>query len=311
MSALVMSRPAWKMPLSMPVGRRARAGLSPTRLLRWVWGAVALSLVAVSGSLLHHNPSHADAVVASSRAAGVLPVKSDPNAAWQQLTAQQKQVLSPLRERWASMDDVSHDKWLGVAERYPKLSAPEQARVRERMTQWSGIPATERGEARLRFQQSRQMSPDERQKKWEAYQALPQEDRVDLQRQAVRRAKPVFLADNVVGPREAKQAFTVKRNRSEAPGERKTNLVPTPNGNVNGTAAVAPTMVKAGSGATTTLVTQRPTPPLHQQSGLPKIAASKGFVDPVTLLPQRGAQSVGMTSAPATGSAPAGANVNR
>lgn len=305
MSALVMQHPVLMSSLPVPSERRVWSGVSPARLLRWVWGAVALCLVVVCGSLLHHGASRADAVVVKSQAAGVLPVKSDPNAAWQQLTPQQKQVLGPLHEHWSAMDDQSHDKWLGVAERYPRLGPAEQARVRERMAQWSRVPPTERGEARLRFQQSRQMSPDERQKKWEAYQALPKEDRDDLQRQAVRRAKPVFLADGMTGPREARQAFALKRNASGTQTDRKVNLVPTPNGNANGTAVVAPTVVKAGSGATTTLVTQRPTPPLHQQSGLPKIAASKGFVDPVTLLPQRGAQSVGMTSAPLAGSAPA------
>ena len=100
----------------------------------------------------------------------------------------------------------------------------------------------------------------------------------------------------MAGPREAKQVFATKRPSTPSAGDPKTNLVPTPNGSANAPAAVAPTVVKAGTGATTTLVTQRPTPPLHQQSGLPKIAATKGFVDPVTLLPKRGAQGLGMAA---------------
>jgi hypothetical protein len=48
--------------------------------------------------------------------------------------------------------------------------------------------------------------------------------------------------------------------------------------------------VQAGPGATTTLVTRRPTPPAHQQTGLPKIAATPEFVNKSTLLPQRGPQ---------------------
>ncbi len=250
--------------------------------------------------LSHHRPSLADAVVTPSRtAASTLPIKSDANAAWHQLSGAQRQVLAPLQEHWAGMDDISRDKWLGVAERYPKLSPAEQGRVRERMAQWSKVPAQERGEARLRFQQSRQLTPDERQKKWEAYQALSAEDRTDLQRQGLRRAKPVFLGDNTPGPREAKQAFAIKRNPATTQTDRKSNVVPTPNGNALASASVAPTIVKGGTGATTTLVTQRPSPPLHQQSGLPKITATKGFVDPVTLLPQRGAQGAGMAAAPA------------
>ncbi|HEY6355869.1 MAG TPA: hypothetical protein VIY30_15385, partial [Burkholderiaceae bacterium] len=68
---------------------------------------------------------------------------------------------------------------------------------------------------------------------------------------------------------------------------------------------VAPTVVQAAPGATTTLVTRQPAPPAHQQAGMPKIAATPGFVDRNTLLPQRGAQSAGVrTSASAPASRP-------
>ena len=53
---------------------------------------------------------------------------------------------------------------------------------------------------------------------------------------------------------------------------------------------VAPTLVQAQPGATTTLMSKRPVPPAHQQTGLPKVAATPDFVDKTTLLPQRGAQ---------------------
>ena len=48
---------------------------------------------------------------------------------------------------------------------------------------------------------------------------------------------------------------------------------------------VAPTVVQAQPGATTTLISKPPAPPPHQQPGLPKIAATPGFVDQATLLP--------------------------
>jgi hypothetical protein len=49
-------------------------------------------------------------------------------------------------------------------------------------------------------------------------------------------------------------------------------------------------VVRRGVGASTNLVSKPATPPLHQQAGLPKVAATPGFVDSATLLPQRGAQ---------------------
>ena len=63
---------------------------------------------------------------------------------------------------------------------------------------------------------------------------------------------------------------------------------------------VAPTVVQAQPGATTTLISKRPAPPAHQQTGLPKIAATPGFVDKSTLLPQRGPQGAATRSAAAS-----------
>ena len=61
--------------------------------------------------------------------------------------------------------------------------------------------------------------------------------------------------------------------------------------------SVGPTVVQRGAGATTTLVSKPATPPLHQQAGLPKVAATPGFVDSTTLLPKRGAQGAAVRTA--------------
>jgi hypothetical protein len=54
---------------------------------------------------------------------------------------------------------------------------------------------------------------------------------------------------------------------------------------------VAPAVVQVRPGASTAPITRPRLPPLHHQAGLPKIAATADFVDPVTLLPRRGAQA--------------------
>ena len=66
---------------------------------------------------------------------------------------------------------------------------------------------------------------------------------------------------------------------------------------MDGPTAVAPTVVQAAPGATTTLVTRQASPPVHQQTGMPKIAATPGFVDRSTLLPKRGPQGAATRSA--------------
>jgi hypothetical protein len=47
-------------------------------------------------------------------------------------------------------------------------------------------------------------------------------------------------------------------------------------------------------------MTARAAPPAHHQTGMPKIAATPGFVDPATLLPKRGPQGAAVRSAAAS-----------
>lgn len=259
-----------------------------TRLLTSVACLVAGSAV-LGGGLVWAGPA-SHAVTPSAASASSVSL-SGPE--WSALTPAERKTLQPLADQWRTMDANARDKWVNVADRYSRLSPDEQQRVQARMNQWSTLQPKERGEARLRFQQTRQLSAEERQQKWEAYKALPDADRDDLTRQARRKAAPVFLPDNLPGPREPQQAFAGKRQVVS----RKNNVVPGTLSNASPSpTVVAPTLVKAGQGATTSLVTKSPTPPLHQQTGLPKITATKGFVDPVTLLPRKGAQSAAMAS---------------
>ncbi|MEO8836960.1 MAG: hypothetical protein ABI364_09500, partial [Caldimonas sp.] len=62
---------------------------------------------------------------------------------------------------------------------------------------------------------------------------------------------------------------------------------------------------QARPGATTTLITRRPAPPPHQQTGMPKIATTPEFVNRSTLLPRRGPQAAAVESAGVTAPAPA------
>src|SRR6185369_5618321 len=86
--------------------------------------------------------------------------------------------------------------------------------------------------------------------------------------------------------------------------EAKFNVVPNP-ALTQPPKQVAPTMVQAAPGATTTLITRRPAPPPHQQTGMPKIAATPEFVNRSTLLPKRGPQAAAIASAPAAAARPA------
>src|SRR5205807_1358099 len=81
----------------------------------------------------------------------------------------------------------------------------------------------------------------------------------------------------------------------------KSNIVPNPTFAAP-PRQVAPTVVQAAPGATTTLITRRPAPPPHQQTGVPKVAATPEFVNRTTLLPKRGPQGAAIRPvAPADG----------
>lgn len=227
-------------------------------------------------------------------APGQLATQAD-SPAWAQLSGEQRRVLAPLAGQWDAMDDTSRGKWAAVAAQYKRLSAEEQRRIDGRLTSWAKMAPRERGEARLRFQQTRELTPEQRQQRWEAYQSLPEDERRSLARQAQRRAEPTRLPERAAGPRDARE-LEQRQRRAEQQG-RKSNDVPAAQPLRSTGKAVAPSTVKAASGATTRLVTDAPAPALHQHAGLPKIAASEGFVDPVTLLPRKGPQSVGMTPA--------------
>lgn len=202
-------------------------------------------------------------------------------AAWQKLSPAQRQALAPLERDWATIEPDRRSKWLEIAARFPNMPADEQRRVQERMAEWARMTPAERGRARLQFQQTKDVPLAERQARWEAYQALPADQRKEL----ATRAAPAAAAKPAATP------------------DRKHNIV-TPTAATPPARPVAPTVVQGGPGATTKLVTERPKPPAHQQTGLPKIAATPQFVDRDTLLPKRGPQGAAATrlaaSAPGT-----------
>jgi uncharacterized protein DUF3106 len=215
------------------------------------------------------------------------PVKRTADASgpsWASLSPEQRSVLAPLKDDWTSIDSPRKAKWLDLAARYPKMPPADQNRMQARMTEWARLSPQQRAQARLNFQQAKQLPNQERQDQWDAYRALPESERKAL----ANRANAAARASEHTG-KPAPQLAS------------KRNIVANPSLSATPVRPVAPTVVQAAPGATTTLVTRQPAPPAHQQAGLPKIAATPGFVDRNTLLPQRGAQSAGVRS---TASAP-------
>jgi hypothetical protein len=120
---------------------------------------------------------------------------------WTELTPAQQQALAPLSAKWDTVSEAQKRKWLAMSQNFPKLSAPEQATLHSRMSEWAALSPQQRTEARLNFGETKQLSPDDKKAKWEAYQALPPEEKRKL---AAGAAKPPATAAAVkpVTPRK-------------------------------------------------------------------------------------------------------------
>lgn len=276
--------PTFRLPTSSSDFREALPGGQPRRLLVLVLAASALA------------PRFADAqtaAAASSAQARAVPAPAaEQGPAWSTLTPAQREALKPLARDWSGIDSSRKRKWLEIAERYSGMAPQDQERLQARMAEWAKLSPLERGQARLNYQEAKQAPVQNRQASWEAYQALPPEQRRELADRAV----PAAPAG--AGAAKATAAPTAQPARPSRDGvQPKSNTVPSP---TLGTTPkpVAPTVVQAQPGATTTLMSKQPAPPAHQPTGMPKIAATPEFVDKKTLLPQAGAQSANQSAAP-------------
>ena len=223
--------------------------------------------------------------------AASVPTALGPTAgpAWASLTPQQRTVLGPLERDWASIDAQRKAKWLEVAVRFPTMPAADQQRVQERMTEWARMTPAERGRARLSFQESKQFSPEHKQARWEAYQALPDAERKALaNRLKPADERPTHLPRSPSSDGAGGAALTTASPGS-APA--KQFVAAKPLASAPSTKPVSPTVVQAKPGATTTLMTTPVEPPAHHRPGQPKIAADAGQVNRSTLLPQSGPQA--------------------
>lgn len=213
--------------------------------------------------------------------------KANEGPSWSELSPVQRKSLAPLAQDWPGMDSASKEKWMALAAHFPSMPARERERIQNRMSEWSRLAPSERGQARLRFQQTRSLTAEERRARWEAYKSLPPEQREKLNQTALDRKASQPQTAATRSP--AKPGKLAAGDTAGAPG--KSNIVPHPSRESQAMRPVTPGVVRDGQGGTTTLVSRRPQPPAHLQPGMPKIAATAPFVDPDTLLPRRGAQA--------------------
>lgn len=259
---------------------RCLAPSLPRHLARWSTGGAFLLALSLLPVFAFGQPT---------TGAGTSAARAVPSAgngpAWSSLSPRQKTALKPLEADWHRIDATRRSKWLEIADRFHTMPPAEQARIQGRMTEWAKMTPRDRGQTRLNFREAQQVPAQERKAKWEEYKALPPEQRKELAAKAV---PPARKPTNGASGEAAAAKSNVVPNTSYAPKPKQ----------------IAPTIAQAQPGATTNLITKRPSPPAHQPSGLPKIAVTPSFVDQSTLLPKRGPQGAAARSAAASGPVP-------
>lgn len=265
--------------MSMIRAASTRPAALPRLLLALLLGAAGSFAFAQAS-----DPASAPEAAASVAASAVAPTPkarplakpvapaalSAPPASWSGLTPKQQALLAPLERDWADIADSQRSKWLSATPTLATMSGEEIKRVHDRMRDWTRLSASERVNARIGFQVARQLTAEQRRARWEAYQALPLEER-----QA--------LADKAKARQQAQAAGPVRAPKALA--SQKSNIVPAAPKLVAPT-PVAASLVQAKPGATTVLITRDATQPRHQLAGQAKVVADPDLVDPHTLLPK-------------------------
>lgn len=126
------------------------------------------------------------------------PEKSAPTVAsgplWRELTPGQQSVLAPLATSWDSLEPARKRKWMSVAQTYPQLAPAEQAKLQGRMAEWAALSPRDRALARLNYSESKKLPAADRAANWDAYKALPPEDRQKFVAKAASAPKSAALA---------------------------------------------------------------------------------------------------------------------
>lgn len=134
----------------------------------------------------------------------VPPVAANPSAQskpavtagplWGELSASQQKVLAPLAASWESLEPARKRKWMAVAQTYPQMAPAEQTKLQGRMAEWAALSPRERAVARLNFSESKKLPASDRAANWDAYKALPPEDRQKFVAKAASAPKSAALA---------------------------------------------------------------------------------------------------------------------
>lgn len=145
------------------------------------------------------------ASAAAKPAAAAAPAKlviSKP--VWAELTVQQQTALRPLAVGWDTISEAKKRKWLDISKGYASLTPEGQSIMHGRMKEWVELSAQQRAQARLNFAKTKELSKEltqeEKQAKWQTYQALSVEEKQKLASKASPKTAGAATALKPVSP---------------------------------------------------------------------------------------------------------------
>jgi hypothetical protein len=138
-------------------------------------------------SLLAISPINEVAAQTKQPAAATTPKHSGN---WDDLSLVQQKILAPLEEDWSYLSKERRQKWIQVANLYPKMKRADQERLQSRMNEWAKLSQKYRRIARDNYLSSLRFPAEEKASAWQAYQQLSPEDKKKLAAKEDNKKKP-------------------------------------------------------------------------------------------------------------------------
>ncbi|WP_255249922.1 DUF3106 domain-containing protein [Polaromonas sp. AET17H-212] len=212
---------------------KVHGSLSPAHLPRampgWV-GLLCLFLgVWATGARAQTPVPAAGAAVSALPAKTVVAQAAFSSPLWAELSPVEREILKPLASTWNTLSQTHKRKWLQMAKSYPALSTEEQVKMQGRMKAWVALSPQQRAQARLNFAKTKELSKEltaeEKQAKWQAYQALSDEEKRKLAAKAP--PKPAGAAP-AAKPVAAQKLATVPSRADKPKGNPAAKIAVTP-----------------------------------------------------------------------------------
>lgn len=192
-----------------PLSAKSQAVAAQPALVETASSAPAPNIVPTPGPAPLAAPARK-----ASQIAGNLPVPVFTNTFqsldWAALSGPQQIALKPLAAQWKTFSDVQKRKWISISTNYAQMNADEQGKLHARMAQWAALSPRQREQARLNFAEIQKITPQQKNEKWQAYQALSPEAKQKLAESAQPKPPRTALAAKPAPPGKLLQVPVAK-----------------------------------------------------------------------------------------------------